>query len=79
VLPSSTAPGIVEIREELAGRMRESMLSDAPPELLLEFAERDEHRYDVELWRAGLELLPARSPRRASVVAHLARIESALR
>ena len=79
LLPSSTAPGIVEIREELAGRVRESMLSDAPPELLLEFAERDEHRYDAELWRACLELLPPRSRRRASVVAHLARIESALR
>ncbi|GAA4376384.1 transcriptional regulator [Agromyces bauzanensis] len=79
VLPSSTAPGIVEIREELAGRIRESMLSDAPPDLLLEFAERDEHRYDVVLWRALLEILPPRSPRRASVVAHLERIESALR
>lgn len=79
VLPSSTAPGIVEIREELAGRMRESMLSDAPPDLLLEFAERDEHRYDDQLWRALLEILPPRSPRRASVVAHLERIESALR
>jgi len=79
VLPASVAPGIVEIREELAGRMRESMISDAPPDLLLEFAERDENRYDTEVWRACLEILPARSPHRASVVSHLARIESALR
>jgi len=79
VLPSSTAPGIVEIREELAGRLRESMLADAPPELLLEFAERDESRYDVDIWRACLEVLPPRSPHRASVVSHLERIESALR
>jgi cytochrome c-type biogenesis protein CcmH/NrfG len=55
------------------------MLADASPELLVAFAERDEHRYDAGLWRALLEVLPARSPRRASVVAHLERIESALR
>jgi hypothetical protein len=78
LLPASTAPGIVELREELAGRLRESMLADASPEVLLAFAERDEHRYDGVLWRALLEILPARSPRRASVVAHLERIEAAL-
>ncbi|WP_448809557.1 GAF domain-containing protein [Agromyces bauzanensis] len=79
VLPGSVAPGIVELREDLAGRLRESMLADASPDLLLAFAERDEHRYDVGLWRALLEILPPRSPRRASVVSHLERIESALR
>ncbi|MCK8610450.1 GAF domain-containing protein [Agromyces sp. C10] len=79
VLPASAAPGIVELRDELAGRLRESMLADAAPDLLLAFAERDEHRYDAALWRALLQVLPARSPRRASVVAHLERIESALR
>ncbi|MBM7504401.1 GAF domain-containing protein [Agromyces aurantiacus] len=79
VLPASTAPGIVELREELASRIRESLLADASPDLLLAFAERDEHRYDIELWRAALELLPARSPRRASIVAHLERIEQAMR
>ena len=79
VLPASVAPGIVELREELEGRLRESLLSDGSPELLLDYAERDEHRYDTEVWRALLEILPPRSPRRASVVAHLERIDSALR
>ena len=79
VLPASTAPGIVELRDELAGRLRESMLSDASPEVLAAYAERDECRYDAEVWRALLEVLPPRSPRRASVVAHLERIEAALR
>lgn len=79
VLPASTAPGIVELRDELAGRVRESMLADAPAELLAAFAEREECRFDVELWRTLLALLPPRSPRRASVVAHLERIEAALR
>ncbi|AWB95148.1 transcriptional regulator [Agromyces badenianii] len=79
VLPDSTAPGVVELRDDLAGRLRESMLSDASPELLLAYADRDECRYDTEVWRALLGILPPRSPRRASVVAHLERIESALR
>jgi len=79
ILPASTAPGIVELRDELASRLRESMLADASPEVLLAFAERDEHRYDAGIWRALLEVLPARSPKRASVVAHLERIDAALR
>ncbi|WP_430646305.1 GAF domain-containing protein [Agromyces sp. GXS1127] len=79
ILPASVAPGIVELRDELASRLRESMLADASPDLLAAFAERDEHRYDADLWRALLEVLPPRSPRRASVVAHLERIDAALR
>jgi hypothetical protein len=79
LLPTSTAPGIIEIRDELATRLRESMLSDAAPDLLLGYAERDEARYDSEVWRACLALLPPKSPRRAGVVAHLERIEQALR
>ncbi|WP_395243521.1 GAF domain-containing protein [Agromyces sp. MMS24-K17] len=75
VLPASTAPGIVDLREELAGRLRESMRSDASPDLLLAYAER-EGVDDVEAWRELLAILPPRSPRRAVVVAHLERLES---
>ena len=78
VLPSSTAPGIVEIRAEVSARLREAMLSDASAELLLEYARTAEATYDSEVWRACLELLPARSPKRASVVARLKRIEAEL-
>ncbi|TFD33431.1 GAF domain-containing protein [Cryobacterium cryoconiti] len=78
VLPSSTAPGIVEIRAEISARLRQAMLTDASAELLLEYARTDEATYDSEVWRACLELLPARSPKRASVVARLSRIEAEL-
>ena len=78
VLPNSTAPGIVEIRAEVSARLREAMLSDASAELLLEYARTAEATYDSEVWRACLELLPARSPKRASVVARLKRIEAEL-
>ncbi|GAA1945054.1 GAF domain-containing protein [Agromyces allii] len=79
VLPASTAPGIVEIRDELAGRLRESMLSDAAADVLATYADRDENRQDADVWRALLGVLPPRSPRRASVVAHLERLEAAQR
>lgn len=78
VLPSSTAPGIVAIRAEVSARLREAMLSDASAELLLEYARTDEATYDTEVWRACLELLPARSPKRATVVARLKRIDAEL-
>ena len=38
VLPSSTAPGIVQIRAEISARLWQAMLSDASAELLLEYA-----------------------------------------
>lgn len=78
VLPGSTAPGIQEIRSVLAGQVRESLLADAGVDLLLEYARTDESRDDVALWETCLRLLPARSPRRAAVVAHLESLEAEL-
>ena len=75
VLPGSNAPGIVEIRLEVSRRLREALLSDASVDLLLSYARTEEATWDTEVWRACLELLPARSPKRAMVVAQLARIE----
>ncbi len=75
VLPGSSAPGIVEIRQEVSSRLREALLADASVDLLLSYARTEEATWDTEVWRACQELLPARSPKRAMVVAHLARIE----
>jgi len=78
VLPGSVAPGIVEIRDDVSTRLRQTLLSDAAVDVLLDYARTDEARWDSEVWRACLELLPARSPQRAAVVASLARIEADL-
>ncbi|MEC5149567.1 GAF domain-containing protein [Cryobacterium sp. GrIS_2_6] len=78
LLPASVAPGIVEIRSEITSRLRQALLSDASPDLLLGYARSDEAAWDEEVWRACLELLPSRSPKRASVVARLAKIEADL-
>ncbi|MDJ0350389.1 GAF domain-containing protein [Cryobacterium sp. PH29-G1] len=78
VLPNSFSPGIIDIRTEISARLREAMLTDASVDLLLEYARSDEATYDSEVWRACLELLPARSPKRATVVARLKRIDDEL-
>jgi hypothetical protein len=79
VLPGSGAPGVIEIRAEVSRRLRQTLLSDASVEVLLDYAQSDEATWDSEVWRACLELLPARSPQRAAVAARLTRIEADLR
>ncbi|MBB5641374.1 GAF domain-containing protein [Cryobacterium roopkundense] len=78
VLPNSVAPGIIEIRSEVSARLREAMLTDAAVDVLLDYARSEEATWDTEVWRACLELLPARSPKRAAVVARLQRIDDEL-
>ncbi|HXD28164.1 MAG TPA: GAF domain-containing protein [Arthrobacter sp.] len=79
VLPRSAAPGIVAIRREVSGVLREAMLNDAAPEALLDYLELDEAADDVEGLRTALQVLPARSPRRSVVVSRLQLLEASLR
>ena len=76
VLPTSNAPGIVALREEVSSRLRDALLTDASVDTLLAYARTDEAAYDAALWRECLRLLPPKSPKRASVVARLERIET---
>jgi hypothetical protein len=71
VLPGSTAVGIEAIRDEVRGRLRESLLTDASVDVLHEYARTADAVDDAEVWAALLRLLPPRSPRRAGIVAHL--------
>lgn len=75
ILPGSQAPGIISIREHVSSHLRSALLSNANVEILLEYARMAEGTYDLELWQTCLQLLPLRSPKRASVVAHIERIE----
>ena len=78
VLPASDAPGIATIRDELRATLREAMLADAAADVLLAYARSDEAAYDLEVWRAALRILPAKSPKRASVVSRIERLEREL-
>lgn len=79
VLPGSDAPGIAAIRDEVRATLREAMLADAAPDVLLAYARSDEAAYDVDVWRAALRILPPKSPKRASVVSRIERLERELR
>ncbi|MES2094225.1 MAG: GAF domain-containing protein [Actinomycetota bacterium] len=78
LLPTSSAPGIAEIRRELSQRLRDALLTDASVETLLAYARTDEAAYDADVWRACLWMLPPKSPKRAAIVARLERIDAEL-
>lgn len=78
VLPKSEAPGVIDLRDRVSSLMREAVLTDGSAETLLKYAALPEARDDAGVRLAALKLLPARSPKRAAVVADLERLEAEL-
>ncbi|MBB2891518.1 transcriptional regulator [Flexivirga oryzae] len=74
VLPDSEAPGVIQIREQLHTRMRNSVLKHGDSDLLLRFADTMFGRDDLQLWEAAEALVGAGSPRRDSVSARVSRL-----
>lgn len=74
VLPSSDAPGIIEIRDSFATTLREAVLAEATAEELWVYLGRNQAAHDVEAWMLALKILPPNSPRRAIVTATLQRL-----
>jgi hypothetical protein len=74
VLPESTSPGVEDFRESVRAALREVMLSEASLDVLLAYAEIAEGQGDAEALRLALEMLPARSPKRAGLVARIERL-----
>ncbi len=75
VLPDSVAPGVEEFREMVRVALREALLAEASAEVLLAYAETDDGREDLEVLRLALTMLPARSPKRAGIVARIERLD----
>lgn len=75
VLPESTAPGVEEVRDGIRAALREAMLTEASIDVLLAYAEIPEGAEDEEVLRLCLEMLPARSPRRAGLVSRIEKLE----
>ncbi len=74
VLPDSAAPGVEEFRDTVRVTLREAMLAEASLDVLLAFADTDAGADDVEVLRLCLSMLPARSPKRAGLVARIDRL-----
>lgn len=75
VMPRSLAPAIEGLRNRVAVQLREAILNDASPEVLLAYLRLPEAADDVDAWRTALRLLPPRSPKRSAVVAHVEALE----
>lgn len=78
LLPASDAPGVQRLRDRIGGAVREAVLSDGSVEAVLAYLDLPEAEHDRDAWQCALRLLPAASPRRALVVAHLERLEAEL-
>ena len=74
VLPDSTSPGVEEYREVIRSALRDAMLTEASVEVLLAYAEIPEGAEDEEVLRLCLDMLPARSPRRAALVSRIEKL-----
>lgn len=75
-LPGSDAPGVAEIREALRLRLRDALLDSASADVLLAYAATGEGAQDAGVLREALRLLPAHSPKRATVVERLEALEN---
>lgn len=70
VLPQSVSPSVNELRMNVEGTLRESMLQSAAADQLFAYAQLWAPD-DKEVWETLLRLLPPRSPKRARVVSAL--------
>ena len=75
VLPTSDAPAVAQLRDELHMLLRSALLAGGDPDALLSFADTAHGREDYEVWREALRTLPPSSPRHAQVAAHLAHLD----
>ncbi|MEO6472687.1 MAG: transcriptional regulator [Aeromicrobium sp.] len=76
ILPASTAPAVVEMRDDLHMYLRSSLLSQQSADALLSFADTAHGREDLEIWDAALTVLPLTSPRYTQVAAHCAELDA---
>lgn len=74
VLPDSQAPGVIQIREQLHTRMRNSVMTRGDSDLLLRFADTLHGREDLALWEAAEVLMTPGSPRIDTVSARVSRL-----
>ena len=78
VLPRSTAPGVVRLREGLAASLRQALLRSRAPELMSAWTRSGWGRDDYDMWLAQRATVPATSPMRALVEGQIARLDREL-
>lgn len=77
VLPSSTAPAVEELRDDLHLQLVSALLACDDADALLSFADTAYGHDDLGVWSRALEILPVTSPRYAQVEAHVQKLDAA--
>lgn len=75
-LPGSDAPGIRSMSDEFIVELRQAVIDSGDPDVLGGWTSLPEGHDDAAAWQALAMALPAASPRRALVRAHLHRLDS---
>jgi hypothetical protein len=78
VLPRSTAPGVVRLREQLHHSLRAALLAGREPDLMSTWTRTAWGSDDYEVWLAQREVIATTSPMRALVEGQIARLDSEL-
>jgi hypothetical protein len=78
LLPRSTAPGVVAMREELESTLRHAVLRSGAADLMSAWTRSAWGRDDYEMWQAQRLAVPASSPLRALVDGQLDRLDREL-
>jgi hypothetical protein len=75
LLPRSTAPGVVRLREELEAELRQAVLASGQADLMAAWTRSSWGVDDYEMWSRQRERLDPRSPLQPLVHAQLARLD----
>lgn len=78
VLPRSTAPGVVRLRDQLHHSVRAAVLACREPDLMATWTRSAWGADDYEMWLAQLDVVAATSPVRALVEGQVARLDREL-
>lgn len=79
LLPTSQAPGVVELRAHLERRLRDAVLMSGRPDLMSTWTRSQWGSDDVQMWQRQIADLPIGSPLHPIAAAHIARLDAELR
>jgi GAF domain len=78
LLPGSTAPGVVRLREYVEASLRQAVLNSHEPDLMSTWTRSAWGADDYDMWKAQLEALGTSSPLRPLAAGQLARLDREL-
>jgi hypothetical protein len=78
LLPASTAPGVVRLREYIEASLRQAVLDSREPDLMSTWTRSAWGVDDYDMWRAQLDALGMASPLRPLAAGQLARLDREL-